>query len=109
MWSLFRFSPCALLRRKNTADRPASVLPSDHHHLVVVMGKYLALLVVYLIPLAIISLYPLVFSQFGDVYLPVAYGSLAAFFFLGAALIALGVFISSRPTTRALRPGSALR
>lgn len=29
----------------------------------VVMGKYLALLVVYLIPLAIISLYPLVFSQ----------------------------------------------
>ena len=61
----------------------------------VVMGKYLALLVVYLIPLAIISLYPLVFSQFGDVYLPVAYGSLAAFFFLGAALIALGVFISS--------------
>ena len=61
----------------------------------VVMGKYLALLVVYLIPLAIISLYPLVFSQFGDVYLPGAYGSLAAFFFLGAALIALGVFISS--------------
>ena len=51
----------------------------------VVMGKYLALLVVYLIPLAIISLYPLVFSQFGDVYLPVAYGSLAAFLLRGAA------------------------
>lgn len=61
----------------------------------VVLGKYLALLVVYLIPLAVISLYPLVFSRFGDVYLPVAYGSLTAFFFLGAALIALGVFISS--------------
>ena len=55
----------------------------------VVLGKYLALLVVYLIPLAVISLYPLVFSRFGDVYLPVAYGSLTAFFFLeiGIAVI----------------------
>ena len=36
----------------------------------VVLGKYLALLVVYLIPLAVISLYPLLFSRFGEVYLP---------------------------------------
>ena len=56
---------------------------------------HLALLVVYLIPLALISLYPLVFSQFGEVYLPTSYGSIFAFFVLGAALIALGVFISS--------------
>ena len=61
----------------------------------VVLGKYLALLVVYLIPLAIISLYPLIFSRYGDVYLLTAYGSIFAFFVLGAALIALGVFISS--------------
>ncbi len=61
----------------------------------VVLGKYFALLAVFLIPLAIISLYPLIFAQFGDVYLPTAYGSLFAFFMLGAALIALGVFISS--------------
>ncbi len=61
----------------------------------VIVGKYLALLAVYLIPLAIICLYPLIFAQFGDVYLPTSYGSIAAFFILGAALIALGVFISS--------------
>ena len=61
----------------------------------VVMGKYLALLVVYLIPLAIISLYPLLFSRFGDVYLPTSYGSLFAFFLMGAALLAVGMFISS--------------
>ena len=61
----------------------------------VILGKYLALLVVYLIPLALISLYPLVFSQFGEVYLPTSYSSILAFFVLGAALIALGVFISS--------------
>lgn len=61
----------------------------------VVLGKYLALLVIYLIPLAIISVYPLIFSQYGEVYLLTAYGSLLAFFVLGAALIALGVFLSS--------------
>ena len=60
-----------------------------------VLGKYLALLVVYLIPLAVISLYPLLFSQFGDVYLPTSYGSLFAFFMMGAALLAVGMFLSS--------------
>lgn len=61
----------------------------------VVLGKYLALLVVYLIPLAVISLYPLLFSRFGDVYLPTSYGSLFAFFMMGAALLAVGMFLSS--------------
>ena len=61
----------------------------------VVLGKYLALLVVYLILLAVISLYPLLFSRFGDVYLPTSYGSLFAFFMMGAALLAVGMFLSS--------------
>lgn len=61
----------------------------------VVVGKYLALLVVFLVPLCIVALYPLVFLQYGDVYLPTSYGTMAAFFVMGAALLALGVFISS--------------
>ena len=61
----------------------------------VIIGKYLALLILYLMPLCIISVYPLIFSQFGDVYLLTSYGSIVAFFLLGAALIAVGVFISS--------------
>ena len=61
----------------------------------VVLGKYLALLIVYLIPLAVVSVYPLIFARYGDVYLLTSYGSIFAFFVLGAALIALGVFISS--------------
>ena len=61
----------------------------------VVLGKYLALLVVYLIPLAVVSVYPLIFARYGDVYLLTSFGSIFAFFVLGAALIALGVFISS--------------
>ncbi len=61
----------------------------------VVLGKYLALLAVYVVPLVVICLYPMIFAQFGDVYLPTAYGSILAFFFLGAALMAVGVFLSS--------------
>lgn len=61
----------------------------------VVLGKFLALLTVYLIPLCVIAVYPLVFARFGDVYLPTSYGSIAAFFVMGAALLALGMFLSS--------------
>ena len=61
----------------------------------VVLGKYLALLAVYLIPLAVICVYPLTFAQSGEVYLPTSYGSIFAFFVMGAALMAVGVFLSS--------------
>ena len=71
----------------------------------VIMGKYLALLVVYLIPLLIISIYPLIFAQYGDVYLPTSYGSLVAIFIMGAALVALGVFISSLTDNQGLAAG----
>ena len=70
----------------------------------VVLGKYLALLVVYLIPLAVISLYPLLFSRFGDVYLPTSYGSLLAFFLMGAAL--LKRFPFSTPLTPVSKMGA---
>lgn len=71
----------------------------------VILGKYAALLVLYLIPLAVISLYPLIFSRFGDVYLLTSYGSILAFFILGAALIALGTFISSLTDNQGLAAG----
>ena len=70
-----------------------------------ILGKYLALLAVYLIPLALISAYPVIFAQFGDVYLPTSYGSLAAIFIMGAALVALGVFISSLTDNQGLAAG----
>lgn len=79
--------------RKQKTDQLLYSLPISTTQ--VVLGKYLALLVVYLIPLCIISLYPLIFSRYGDVYLLTSYGSILAFFVMGAALIALGVFISS--------------
>lgn len=71
----------------------------------VIIGKYAALLVLYLVPLVIISIYPLVFAQFGDVYLPTSYGSTFAFFLLGSALLAVGMFISSLTENQGLAAG----
>ena len=79
--------------RKQKTDQLLYSLPISTTKIIV--GKYLALLVLYLIPLAIISIYPLIFSQYGEVYLLTSYGSLIAYFIMGAALIAIGVFISS--------------
>ena len=79
--------------RKQKTDQLLYSLPISTTKIIV--GKYLALLVLYLIPLAIISTYPLIFSQYGEVYLLTSYGSLIAYFIMGAALIAIGVFVSS--------------
>ncbi|NLW22056.1 MAG: ABC transporter permease [Tissierellia bacterium] len=79
--------------RKQKTDQLLYSLPITTSQ--VVIGKYLALLLIYLIPLCLISIYPLIFAQFGEVYLPTAYGSILAFFIMGSALIAIGVFISS--------------
>ena len=79
--------------RRQRTDQLLYALPITTTQVILV--KYLALLVVFLIPLAIVSIYPLIFAQYGEVYLPTSYGSIFAFFVLGAALIAVGVFISS--------------
>lgn len=79
--------------RKQKTDQLLYSLPVSTTE--VILGKYLALLLVYLLPLLIISIYPLIFAQYGAVYLPTSYGSLIAFFIMGAALIAMGIFFSS--------------
>ena len=79
--------------RKQKTDQLLYSLPLTTTQ--VIGGKYLALLSVFLIPLIIVSIYPLIFARFGDVHLLTAYGSLAAFFLVGATFIAIGTFISS--------------
>ena len=71
----------------------------------VVLGKFGALLVMLLIPLAIIALYPVVLSAFGNIHFPTAYGAMLGFFLLGAALIAIGLFISSITESQAVAAG----
>lgn len=79
--------------RKQKTDQLLYSLPLSTTK--VILGKYFALITVYLIPMCIIAAYPLIFSQYGEVYLPTSYGSMIAFFIIGCALIAVGIFISS--------------
>lgn len=71
----------------------------------IVLGKFFSLVVVFLIPLALISTYPLIFANYGDVYLPTSYGSLLAFFLMGAAFISMGMFISSLTESQGMAAG----
>ena len=61
----------------------------------VVLGKFLAMVTLFAIPTAVISLYPLILSRYGTIALGTAYSSIAGFFALGCCLIAIGLFMSS--------------
>jgi ABC-2 type transport system permease protein len=61
----------------------------------VVVGKYLAMLAVFAIPCGVMAIYPVVLSFFGTINFATAYCSLIGFFLLGAALLALCMFLSA--------------
>lgn len=79
--------------QKNKTDQMLLTAPVRIEH--IILGKYLALLTVFLIPVAVIGLYPLILAQHGSVSFALSYTSLLGFFLLGASYIAIGVFISS--------------
>ena len=55
----------------------------------VVLAKYLAMFTVFLIPVGIIALYPLILSIFGTVYFGTAYGALLGFTLLANVVEAM--------------------
>jgi ABC-2 type transport system permease protein len=61
----------------------------------IVIGKYLALITVYAIPILIMCAYPLIAGKYGEVSYPVAYTAIFGFFLLGCADIAIGLFVSA--------------
>ena len=61
----------------------------------IVLGKFYALATLLFIPVAIISIYPLVLSAFGEISLAETYLAVGAFFLYGLACIAIGEFVSS--------------
>lgn len=61
----------------------------------IVMGKFLALLTIYAIPMGITCTYPLIMSLFGATPMAENYLSILAFFLYGMVSIAIGVLVSS--------------
>ena len=79
--------------RKQKTDQLLYSLPLKTTQ--VVMGKYFAAVTVLFIPVAVIGLYPVILSFFGNVNFATCYSTLFAFFLMSSALLAVGVFISS--------------
>ncbi len=61
----------------------------------IILGKYFAMLTVFGLACGVMAIYPLLLTLYGSVNFVTAYASLLAFFLLGAALIAIGMFMSS--------------
>ena len=61
----------------------------------IVMGKFLALVTVFAIPVTVMCVYPLILNGFGSIPMGEAYLSILAFVLYGVASIAIGVFLSS--------------
>ena len=61
----------------------------------IVLGKYLALVTIFAIPMLIMCFYPLLMSKFGTISFAGAYTGILGFFLLGCANLAIGVFVSS--------------
>ena len=61
----------------------------------IVLGKYLAMVTIFLISMAILCLYPLILLQFGSVSLPMAYTAILGYTLFGEACLAIGLFLSA--------------
>ena len=61
----------------------------------IIMGKYLSMITIFAVPMAIACLCPLIIKANGTAYLTEDYASILAFFLLGCVYIAIGLFISS--------------
>lgn len=79
--------------RKQKTDQLLLTLPLKISE--IVLGKYLALVTLYAVPMLVICSYPLILSRYGTINMAVAYLSILSFFLLGCANMAIGLFFSS--------------
>ncbi|MBO4696811.1 MAG: ABC transporter [Lachnospiraceae bacterium] len=61
----------------------------------IILGKYLALVTILFLAIMIVSTYPLILAKYGAVNMKVAYSNIGAFFLLGCAYLAIGLFLSA--------------
>lgn len=84
---------CFAEDRKNKTDQLLLTAPVSLSK--IVLGKYLAMATVLLIPSLIYCLFPLIIKLQGSAHLLIDYMSILAFFLLGCVYISIGMFISA--------------
>ena len=67
----------------------------------IIVGKYLSMLTMFGIVMLIISLYPSILAEYGKVNFRMSYAIILAFFLMGAAYMAIGLFISAMTESQA--------
>ncbi len=71
----------------------------------IVVGKFFAVVLAAVVPVLIAAAYPLVLSNYGNLYLPTSYGAMFGYVMTAAALIAMGIFISSITESQPMAAG----
>lgn len=79
--------------RRNKTDQLLMTAPVTTTE--IVMGKFLAMAAVYLVPILIVCICPLVIAFYGTAYLMADYAAILAFFLMGCVYISIGMFVSS--------------
>ena len=79
--------------KKNKTDQGLLTAPISLWELV--LGKFLAAFTLFVIAESIIFIYSIILKYLGDVVWPTLIGNYVAMLFLGAAFIAIGLFVSS--------------
>lgn len=67
----------------------------------IIVGKYLSVLTMFGIIMVVACFYPLILSRYGTVNYKMCYAAIFAFFLMGAAYMAIGLFISSLTESQA--------
>lgn len=61
----------------------------------IVMGKYLAMVAVFTVPVAVMALFPVILSAYGSVPMGESYAAILVYYLFGLACISVGMFVSS--------------
>lgn len=89
--------------KKQKTDQLLYALPISTTQIVI--GKFLAVFVTSVIPMCAVVIYPLILKNYGNLYLPTAYGAMFGYVMTAAVLLSIGIFISSITESQAMAAG----
>ena len=71
----------------------------------IVVGKFLAVFITSVLPVCIAAVYPVILKNYGNLYLPTSYGAIFGYIMTAAALLSMGIFISSITESQPMAAG----